>query len=256
MSRLEGKVAAVTGGANGLGEAIALRLGEEGAAVALLDRDEQRGREVAGQLQQRGIRAIFVMADVTREDQVQAALDQAAAELGGLHVLVNNAGIEGANKPTHELPLQEWERVMAVNVTGVFLCTKHAIPHLRAAGGGSIVNISSIYGIVGGGDVPPYHAAKGAVRTMSKNDALTYAPDRIRVNSLHPGFIFTAMVKRHAQQSGLPEEAVRQHLDSLHPLGGTGTPDDIAWGVVYLASDQARWVTGSELVIDGGYTAR
>ncbi|SFF21040.1 SDR family NAD(P)-dependent oxidoreductase [Paracidovorax wautersii] len=256
MSRLEGKVAAVTGGANGLGEAIALRLGEEGAAVALLDRDEQRGREVAGQLQQRGIRAIFVMADVTREDQVQAALDQAAAELGGLHVLVNNAGIEGANKPTHELPLQEWERVMAVNVTGVFLCTKHAIPHLRAVGGGSIVNISSIYGIVGGGDVPPYHAAKGAVRTMSKNDALTYAPDRIRVNSLHPGFIFTAMVKRHAQQSGLPEEAVRQHLDSLHPLGGTGTPDDIAWGVVYLASDQARWVTGSELVIDGGYTAR
>ncbi len=256
MKRLEGKVAAVTGGANGLGEAIALRLGEEGAAVALLDRDEQRGREVAAQLQERGIRALFATADVTREDQVRAALDQAAQTLGGLHVLVNNAGIEGANQPTHELPLQEWERVMAVNVTGVFLCTKHAIPHLRAAGGGSIVNISSIYGIVGGGDVPPYHAAKGAVRTMSKNDALTYAPDRIRVNSLHPGFIFTAMVKRHAQQSGLPEEAVRQHLDSLHPLGGTGTPDDIAWGVVYLASDQARWVTGSELVIDGGYTAR
>lgn len=256
MRRLEGKVAAVTGGANGLGEAIALRLGEEGAAVALLDRDEQRGREVAGQLQQRGIRALFVTADVTREDQVQAALDQAAAELGGLHVLVNNAGIEGANKPTHELPLQEWERVMAVNVTGVFLCTKHAIPHLRAAGGGSIVNISSIYGIVGGGDVPPYHAAKGAVRTMSKNDALTYAADRIRVNSLHPGFIFTAMVKRYAHDASLPEDAVRQHLDSLHPLGGTGTADDIAWGVVYLASDQARWVTGSELVIDGGYTAR
>ncbi len=256
MKRLEGKVAAVTGGANGLGEAIALRLGDEGAAVALLDRDEQRGREVAAQLQERGIRALFATADVTREDQVRAALDQVAKELGGLHVLVNNAGIEGANQPTHELPLQEWERVMAVNVTGVFLCTKHAIPHLRAAGGGSIVNISSIYGIVGGGDVPPYHAAKGAVRTMSKNDALTYAPDRIRVNSLHPGFIFTAMVKRHAQHSGLPEEAVRQHLDSLHPLGGTGTPDDIAWGVVYLASDQARWVTGSELVIDGGYTAR
>ncbi len=256
MKRLEGKVAAVTGGANGLGEAIALRLGEEGAAVALLDRDEQRGREVAAQLQERGIRALFATADVTSEDQVRAALDQVAKELGGLHVLVNNAGIEGANQPTHELPLQEWERVMAVNVTGVFLCTKHAIPHLRAAGGGSIVNISSIYGIVGGGDVPPYHAAKGAVRTMSKNDALTYAPDRIRVNSLHPGFVFTAMVKRHAQHSGLPEEAVRQHLDSLHPLGGTGTPDDIAWGVVYLASDQARWVTGSELVIDGGYTAR
>ncbi|EWS53868.1 MULTISPECIES: glucose 1-dehydrogenase [unclassified Methylibium] len=256
MKRLTGKVAVITGGANGLGEAIALRLGEEGAAVALLDRDKKQGRQVANQLREYGLRALFIPADVTREYQVQAALDEAAANLGGLHILVNNAGIEGINKPTHELPLQEWERVMAVNATGVFLCTKHAIAHLRAAGGGSIINISSIYGIVGGGDVPPYHAAKGAVRTMSKNDALTYASDRIRVNSVHPGFIFTAMVKRYANDAGLTEADARKLLDGMHPLGGTGTPDDVAWGVVYLASDQARWVTGSELVIDGGYTAR
>lgn len=255
MKRLDGKVSVVTGGANGLGEAISLRLGEEGSAVAVMDRDD-RGRQVADLLKERGIRALFVKADVSREDQVRAAMQQVAKDLGGVHVLVNNAGIEGINKPTHELPLEEWERVMAVNATGVFLCTKHAIAHLRAAGGGSIVNISSIYGIVGGGDIPPYHAAKGAVRTMSKNDALTYAADRIRVNSVHPGFIFTSMVKRYVHEAGMQAADARKLLDGMHPLGGTGTPDDVAWGVVYLASDQARWVTGAELVIDGGYTAR
>ncbi len=145
---------------------------------------------------------------------------------------------------------------MAVNTTAVFLCTKHAIAPMRQAGGGSIINISSIYGIVGGGDIPPYHASKGAVRLMSKNDALTFAPDKIRVNSVHPGFIFTALVDRFVKDAGMEHDAAKASLDTLHPLGGTGHPDDIAWGVVYLASDHARWVTGSELVIDGGYTAR
>lgn len=143
---------------------------------------------------------------------------------------------------------------MDVNSMAVFPCTKHAIPHLQRSG--SIINISSIYGILGGGDVPPYHASKGAVRVMSKNDALTYAADNIRVNSIHPGFIFTSMVHRYAAEAGLSEDSARSILDSAHPLGGTGGPDDIAWGAVYLASDRAKWVTGSELVIDGGYTAR
>jgi NAD(P)-dependent dehydrogenase (short-subunit alcohol dehydrogenase family) len=118
------------------------------------------------------------------------------------------------------------------------------------------VNISSIYGLVGGGDIPPYHAAKGAVRLMTKNDALIYAPDKIRFNSIHPGFVFTALVKRYANNAGMELEKAKAALDALHPLHGTGDPDDIAWGAVYLASDEARWVTGSELVIDGGYTAR
>ena len=252
MGRLSGKVAVVTGGANGLGAAIAARMTEEGAAVALLDVDEAGGERVAGGLDG----AEFLACDVTDEDAVRAALDAVAERHGRLDVLVNNAGVEGANKPTHELPLAEWNRVMAVNTTAVFLCTKHAIPHLRAAGGGSIINISSIYGIVGGADVPPYHASKGAVRTMSKNDALTYAPDRIRVNSIHPGFVFTSMVRRYVDDAGLTEATARVALDELHPLGGTGEPDDIAWGAVYLASDHAKWVTGAELVIDGGYTAR
>ncbi|MFR9806262.1 SDR family NAD(P)-dependent oxidoreductase [Pseudonocardia sp. RS010] len=255
MSRLSGKVAVVTGGANGLGFAIATRLSEEGAAVAILDRDPA-GQGVAEKIASGGGRAIFRACDVTAEDEVAGRIREVADELGRVDVLVNNAGVEGVNQPTDQLELAEWERVMAVNCTAVFLCTKHAIPHLRQAGGGSIVNISSIYGLVGGGDIPPYHASKGAVRLMSKNDALTYAPEKIRVNSIHPGFVFTDMVNRYVDEAGMDRGEARTALDALHPLGGTGTPDDIAWGVVYLASDEARWVTGSELVIDGGYTAR
>lgn len=255
MNRLKGQVAVVTGGSNGLGEAICLRMAEEGAAVVVLDIDT-RGQAVVDGLEAVGHRAIFVRTDVTDEAQVRSAMEAAVSRFGRLNVLVNNAGIEGLNKPTDQFPLSEWERVMAVNTTAVFLCTKHAVPHLKRSGGGSLVNISSIYGIVGGGDIPPYHAAKGAVRTMTKNDALTYAADRIRFNSVHPGFIFTALVKRYVHDTGGDEAAAKASLDALHPLGGTGTPDDIAWGVVYLASEQARWVTGSELVIDGGYTAR
>ena len=255
MSRLQNKVALITGGANGLGAAIALRMCEEGCAVLIVDRD-QDGAKVAERLQAAGHKAAFQACDVTSEAQVKAAVQAAVDQFGRLDVLVNNAGIAGVNKPTDQLELADWEAVMAVNTTAVFLCTKHAIAPLRKAGGGSIVNISSIYGIVGGGDVPPYHASKGAVRTMSKNDALTFAPDKIRVNSIHPGFIFTAMVDGYVKEAGMQHDAAKVALDSLHPLGGTGHPDDIAWGVVYLASDHARWVTGSELVIDGGYTAR
>jgi len=188
---------------------------------------------------------------------VQAAIDGVAAHYGAIHVLVNNAGIAGANKPTHEITESEWDRVQAVNVKGVFFCTKHAIAHMKRVGHGSIINLSSIYGLVGAADVPPYHASKGAVRMMSKTDALIYAPDRIRVNSVHPGFIWTPMVDHHLRDSGATDiDAARKEVGLLHPLGHMGEPDDIAWGVVYLASDESKFVTGAELVIDGGYTAR
>jgi NAD(P)-dependent dehydrogenase (short-subunit alcohol dehydrogenase family) len=147
--------------------------------------------------------------------------------------------------------------VQAVNVKGVFFCVKHAIPHLRLAKGGSIINLSSIYGLVSAPDVPAYHASKGAVTLMSKTDALIYAPDRIRVNSVHPGFIWTPMVEGYLRGSGVSDQAAgRANVGALHPLGHMGDVDDIAWGVVYLASDEAKFVTGAELVIDGGYTAR
>jgi NAD(P)-dependent dehydrogenase (short-subunit alcohol dehydrogenase family) len=145
---------------------------------------------------------------------------------------------------------------MSVNVTGVFLCTKHAIPYMLRYSSGSIINLSSIYGLIGAGDLPPYHASKGAVRLMSKNDALVYAKENIRVNSIHPGYIWTPLVERIGNESEEGVEAFRKQIDSLHPIGHVGEPDDIAYGVLYLASDESKFVTGTELIIDGGYTAQ
>lgn len=255
MNRLNGKVAAITGAALGLGKATALRMAEEGAAVAVLDMLDAEGEALAERLRAAGRRAAYWRCDVSREAEVRDTLAAVVERFGRLDILVNNAGVAGPDKPTHELTEAEWDRVQAVNVKGVFFCTKHAVPALKAAGGGAIINLSSIYGLVGAPDVPPYHASKGAVRLMTKTDALIYAPDRIRVNSIHPGFIWTPMVESHLSSKGDLEEG-RKAAAALHPLGHLGEPDDIAWGAVYLASDEARFVTGSELVIDGGYTAR
>jgi NAD(P)-dependent dehydrogenase (short-subunit alcohol dehydrogenase family) len=255
MNRLTGKVAAITGAALGLGRATAIRMAEEGAAVAVLDVLDKDGEALAAELTGRGYKARYWHCDVTKEAEVARVMEDAALAFGSLTVLVNNAGVSGANKPTHELTEAEWDFVQAVNVKGVFFCTKHVIPNMKQAGGGSIINLSSIYGLVGAGDVPPYHASKGAVRLMSKNDALIYAADKIRVNSIHPGFIWTPMVQHFTEEAPDAAEA-RHQVALLHPLGHIGEADDIAWGCVYLASDEAKFVTGSELVIDGGYTAR
>jgi NAD(P)-dependent dehydrogenase (short-subunit alcohol dehydrogenase family) len=195
--------------------------------------------------------------DVSNEKEVADAMEAVAHRFGGLDVLVNNAGVAGVSKPTDQITEAEWDWVQSINVKGVFFCTKHAIGHLRHRGSGSIINLSSIYGLVGSADAAAYHASKGAVRLMSKTDALTYARDRIRVNSIHPGFIWTPMVEGYLQANGATDmKAARAQVDGLHPLGHMGEPDDIAWGVVYLASDESKFVTGSELVIDGGYTAQ
>lgn len=187
---------------------------------------------------------------------MKATIDATAARFGGLHVLVNNAGISGSPKPTDQVTEAEWDRVQAVNVKGVFFGTKHAIPHLRAAKNGSIINLSSIAGLVGIGGIAPYHASKGAVRLMTKNDAITYASEQIRVNSIHPGYIWTPMVENHLRATSDDLEASKAAASSAHPIGHMGEPNDIAWAVVYLASDEAKFVTGAEIVIDGGYTAR
>lgn len=255
MARVENKVAIVTGGALGIGKATCLLLAKEGAKVAVTDILDKEGQEVAKDIKSNGGTSEFWHLDVSNEKEVQKVFAEIDKKFGKIDILVNNAGIAGVSKPTHEITEEEWDKVMAVNVKGVFFCTKHVISYMRKVGEGSIINLSSIYGIVSAPDVPPYHASKGAVRIMTKTDAFLYAKDKIRVNSVHPGFIWTPMVENYAKSQGNVEE-VRKMLDSLHPIGHVGKPDDIAYGILYLASDESKFVTGSELVIDGGYTAR
>ena len=256
MARLERKVAIVTGGSKGIGKATCHALAQEGAQVAVTDIVEDAGREVAEEITANGGSAAFYRLDVADEAEVERVFGAVRERFNRIDVLVNNAGIAGPDKPTHEYTVDEWEKVQAINTRGVFLCTKHIVPIMREQGGGSIINLSSIYGIISSPDLPSYHASKGAVRLMTKTDALFYAADGIRVNSVHPGFIWTPLVEDLAEGSGMSVDEFRKELDSRHPIGHVGEPDDIAWGIVYLASDEAKFLTGSELVIDGGYTAR
>lgn len=255
MDRVANKTVVVTGGGKGIGEACCRRLAEEGARVAVADIDDGAAERVAEAIRGGGGDAAAWHLDVAVEEDWISTLGGIHAHFGSIDALVNNAGIAGANKPTDTLTRDEWEAVMAVNVTGVFLGTKHVLPYLRERGRGSVVNLSSIYGIIGAGDIPPYHASKGAVRLMTKNDAITYAAEGIRFNSVHPGYIWTPLVEDLARDSGADPANFRRELDARHPLGHVGEPDDIAFGVVYLVSEESRFMTGSELVIDGGYTA-
>jgi NAD(P)-dependent dehydrogenase (short-subunit alcohol dehydrogenase family) len=257
MKRVRDKTCVITGAALGIGRACALRLAEEGANVALWDVLDAPANALAAELAARGSKVRYWHVDVSSEAMVASAMQEVAAHFGSVDVVVNNAGIAGVNCPTHEVTEAQWDAVMAINVKGVFFCTKHAIAHLQRAGGGSIINLSSIYGLISAADIPPYHASKGAVRLMTKTDALFYAKDKIRVNSIHPGFIWTPLVETHLRNAGAADvDAARADVGRLHPLGHMGEPDDIAWAVVFLASDESKFMTGSEMVIDGGYTAR
>jgi NAD(P)-dependent dehydrogenase (short-subunit alcohol dehydrogenase family) len=253
MDRVKGKVAVVTGAARGIGRACALRLAEEGAAVAVTDLLDDEGQGVVDEIAEAGGRAAYWKLDVSDEAAVERVFNEVAERWGRLDTVVNNAGIAGPAEPTDKIDEADWDRLFAVNVKGVFFGTKHAVPHLREAGGGSIINMSSIYGLVGAADAPAYHAAKGAVTLMSKNDALLYAGEDIRVNAVHPGFIRTPMVE---QADAAADGRMIPAVTAKTPVGRLGDPDDIAWAVVYLASDESRFVTGSSLVVDGGYTAK
>lgn len=252
MKRAENKVVIVTGGALGIGKETCILLAKEGAKVAITDVLDKEGEELAMAINKSGGVAKFWHLNVANEKEVESVYASVVQEFGKLDASVNNAGIAGVDKPTHELTEKEWDAVMNINVKGVFFCTKHAVSHLLKSGSGSIINLSSIYGLVGAGDIPHYHASKGAVRLMAKNDAITYAKNKIRVNSVHPGFILTPLV----EEFGKTTPGFMEHLSSLHPLGHIGEPIDIAYGILYLVSDESKFVTGSELVIDGGYTSR
>lgn len=256
MNRVKNKVAIVTGGALGIGRSACLLLAKEGAQVAITDIKKPEGEKLAKQIQKAGGVAEFWPMNTAKEKEVSDTFKKIAKRWGHINVLVNNAGIAGINKPTDEVTEAEWDQVNAVNVKGVFFCTKHVISYMRKAKGGSIINLSSIYGLIGAPDLPPYHASKGAVRLMAKTDALLYAKDKIRVNSIHPGYIWTPLVESLAKKVKGGKKVFLKVAGPLHALGHIGEPDDIGYGIVYLASDESKFITGSELVIDGGYTAR
>ena len=249
--RLEGKVALISGGSRGMGACEAELFVQEGAKVVIGDVRDDEGNALAEKIAEGGGEAVFVHLDVTSEADWATAVNEAVTRYGKLDVLVNNAGVS-ARGSIEETSVDDWDRVMNINAKGVFLGTKTAIPEMRKAGGASIINISSQLGLVGMGDSSPqYQSSKGAVRIFSKSAAIQYASEGIRVNSVHPGPIVTPMTE--ARRS---DAAVQQRMISRIPLGRYGESADVAYGVLYLASDESTFVTGSELVIDGGWTAQ
>ena len=251
MGRLDGKVAIISGGARGQGATEARMFASEGAKVVFGDLLDDAGRQVEAEIRELGGEATYVHLDVTREADWQAAVDEAVNRYGRLDVLVNNAGIL-IRKNIEETTVEDWDRIFAVNAKGVFLGTKSAIPAMREAGGGSIINISSTAGLVGSPNgSASYTATKGAVRLFTKSTAIQYAREGIRCNSIHPGPIETDMI-----QDTLSDPDMLDLRMQRLPLGRVGKPEEIAYGVIYLASDESSFVTGSELVIDGGTTAQ
>ncbi len=252
MNRVLDKVAVVTGAGSGLGQAEAVMFAKEGAKVAVLDISEEGGAETMRLIEEAGGEAKFWKIDVSSEEQCKNVLAEVVEHFGKLDILVNNAGITGPDVPTHEVEEADWDRMFAINVKSVLFMTKHSIQYFRANGKGSIVNTSSVSGIIGDTELTPYHATKGTIVIMSQKDAIQYAPDHIRVNCICPGTVMTPLVK------GLLVDDPH-YLDNdinRYPCGYFGEPDDVAYAVLFLASDEGRFVTGAKLVIDGGYTAQ
>lgn len=252
MPELTGKVAVVTGGSAGIGRSAALALAAEGAAVVLSDLDDERGNAVAGEIVAKGGRAAFVHADVSDDEQVEAMVSRAVVEFGGLDLAFNNAGIEGDRAPTHECTPENWHRTLAVNLTGVWSCMRHEIPKMLERGAGSIVNCSSVAGLVGFASIPAYVASKHGIVGLTRTAALEYAEAGVRVNAICPGVIDTEMVGRF---TGGDEEATSAMV-AMEPIGRMGRPEEIADAVVWLCSDRSSFTTGQAIAVDGGFVAR
>lgn len=247
--RLEGKVAIITGAAGGMGAEEARLFAREGAKVVIADVLDDEGKQVEAEIAESGGEATYVHTNVTSEHSWERLIAETISQYGRLDILVNNAGVSSGSE-VDRLDFGGWKRIMDVNATGVFLGTKYAVEQMRETGGGSIVNISSIMGFVGGdGGHPAYHASKGAVRIFTKAMAVQYGPDGIRVNSVHPGFMPPMRTAR-------PDPEGREDLIRQTPLRRTGEIIEVANGVLFLASDEASFITGTELVIDGGFIAR
>ena len=251
MGRLEGKAALISGGAQGQGESEVRLFAKEGAKIVFGDIIDAKGKKVEAEINEAGGVAKYVHLDVTDEKDWNSAAKLLSRLYGKLDILVNNAGIAMAGKNLEEVTSEEWDRIQEVNSKGVFLGVKAALPYMKASGGGSIVNISSMAGIVGVPGISAYTASKGAVRLLTKSIAIEYGAHNIRCNSVHPGYIETEMISGLLANS----EAMTNRL-AITPLGIFATAHDVALSVLYLASDESRYVTGSELVIDGGITAQ
>ncbi len=248
--RLAGKVALITGAANGMGQSEAMLFAKEGARVVVGDLLEAQGRDVVDAIAKSGGQARFVKLDVTNEDAWRDAVTATVTSLGKLDILVNNAGISGTFDPD-TMSTAAWDTLMNVNAKGVFLGMKHAIPAMQAAGGGAIVNISSISGFVGQDKLHmAYNASKGAVRLMTKSVAVQYAKDGIRVNSVHPGIMPPMRTSKASADPAWREKSLR-----AVPMKREGRVEEVAYAVLFLASDEASYITGTELVVDGGYLA-
>ena len=250
MDRLKGKVALISGGARGQGAAEARLFASEGAKVVIGDVRDELSRQTADAINAKvanSVRAIHL--DVTRAADWRSAVETCTREFGGLDILVNNAGIANM-KGLEQTSEEEWDAMVNVNQKGVWLGMKAAVPAMRQRGGGSIINISSIYGLIGSTGSTAYHGTKGAVRLLTKSAAVQYAREKIRVNSIHPGLIHTPMV-----EEALPTPDALQPVIDLTPMGRGAKPDEVAWCVLFLATDEASYVTGAELAVDGGYSA-
>jgi len=253
--RLKDKIAIITGAGSGIGRATAKLFAREGAKVVASDIFTEGCQETINMIKSSGGEAIMVKADVSRADQVQAMVNATLEAFGQINILFNNAGIELSALIT-ETSEEDWDRIMNTNLKGIFLCSKYTIPEMIKVGGGSIVNTASIAGLVGFNNLGAYNASKGGVVILTKNMAIDYAHYNIRVNCICPGAIETSMMERILEMWGGNIEAIKQQFVALHPIGRLGKPEDIAYAALYLASDESSFVTGSALVVDGGYTAR
>lgn len=251
MKILENKVALVTGGTSGIGKATAIALGIAGAKVVFSGRREEEGENTANSIRQSGAECLFVRSDVSSESEVKALVQKTVESYGRLDCAFNNAGIESPSKPLHEQSIEDFDKLMAINVRGLFLCMKSEIQQMLIQGAGVIVNNSSMGGLIAFPGISPYHASKHAVMGLTRSAALDYAKQGIRINAINPGLIATEMMDRLSTTGTSPEQLAA----SIVPMGRMGKPEEIASTVVFLCSDAASYITGQPIVIDGGYTA-
>lgn len=255
MPRVANKVAIITGVGAGIGEAIAIRFAEEGARLVLNDISEPAGQAAVKKIRDMGAEAVLAVADISQETGARAISETAVKSFGGIDILVNNAA-DFTQKSVEQADVSDWQKVLGVNVIGTALVSKHAIPHMKVRGGGSIVNLASMSAVIAQPEFATYNASKGAILTMTKCMALDLAPFKIRVNSICPGCILTSASYREIERLGLTFEQWRDRVAPLHMLNRLGEPREVANAALFLASDEASFITSAHLMVDGGYTGR